>query len=375
MKRILRRLSGVKPGRRFLRLILLVVMPLAAVLIGAYLYASGGREMETDNAYVKADMVAVSAEVSGRVIEVAVRDNDPVEAGTLLFRLDPALFEIAVAKAKAQMDVVRTDVQSLRAEYQTTLREANEAREQIDFAARQLERQERLKESGMSRADAYDEARHRLELARRQLESVQERTNRALANLAGNAQVTVEQHPRYGEAKAAHDAALADLQRTRVVAPGPGVVSNLKLQVGEHVEKGVPVFSLIGGKPVWIEANFKETQLTHMRVGQPVRVEVDAYPDREWHAVVASIAPATGAEFAVLPPQNATGNWVKVVQRVPVRIHVEQPPGEPLLRAGMTVTVAVDTGRSRGLPRTVQRLIDKGYLPRFLGPAPAIAGG
>jgi len=374
MKRILRRFSAVKPGRRFLRLILLVVMPLAAVLIGAYLYASGGREMETDNAYVKADMVAVSAEVSGRVIEVAVRDNDPVEAGTLLFRLDPALFEIAVAKAKAQMDVVRTDVQSLRAEYQTTLREANEAREQIDFAARQLERQERLKESGMSRADAYDEARHRLELARRQLESVQERTNRALANLAGNAQVTVEQHPRYGEAKAAHDAALADLQRTRVVAPGPGVVSNLKLQVGEHVEKGVPVFSLIGGRPVWIEANFKETQLTHMRVGQSVRVTVDAYPDREWRAVVASIAPATGAEFAVLPPQNATGNWVKVVQRVPVRIHVEQPPGQPLLRAGMTVTVAVDTGRSRGLPRTVQRLVDKGYLPRFLGTAPAIAG-
>ena len=375
MNTILRRLRRLRPGRRFLRLVLLVVIPLAAVLIGAHLYASGGREMETDNAYVKADMVAVSAEVSGRVIEVAIHDNDPVEAGTLLFRLDPALFEIAVAKAKAQMDVVRTDVQSLRAEYQTTLREANEAREQIDFAARQLERQERLKESGMSRADAYDEARHRLELARRQLESVQERTNRALANLAGNAQVTVEQHPRYGEAKAAHDAALADLQRTRVVAPGPGVVSNLKLQVGEHVEKGVPVFSLIGGRPVWIEANFKETQLTHMRVGQSVRVTVDAYPDREWRAVVASIAPATGAEFAVLPPQNATGNWVKVVQRVPVRIHVEQPPGQPLLRAGMTVTVAVDTGRSRGLPRTVQRLIDKGYLPRFLGPAPAIAGG
>jgi membrane fusion protein (multidrug efflux system) len=330
--------------------------------------------METDNAYVKADMVAVSAEVSGRVIEVAVRDNDPVEAGTLLFRLDPALFEIAVAKAKAQMDVVRTDVQSLRAEYQTTLREANEAREQIDFAARQLERQERLKESGMSRADAYDEARHRLELARRQLESVQERTNRALANLAGNAQVTVEQHPRYGEAKAAHDAALADLQRTRVVAPGPGVVSNLKLQVGEHVEKGVPVFSLIGGKPVWIEANFKETQLTHMRVGQPVRVEVDAYPDREWHAVVASIAPATGAEFAVLPPQNATGNWVKVVQRIPVRVVVEQAPGQPPLRAGMTVTVAVDTGKERGLPRVVQRLFDSGLLPRALEPNHAVAG-
>ena len=140
--------------------------------------------------------------------------------------------------------------------------------------------------------------------------------------------MSVERHPRYGDAKAAYDAAVADLRSNAVVAPGPGVVSNLKLQVGEHVEKGVPIFSLIGGKPVWIEANFKETQLTHMRVGQPVRVVVDAYPDREWRAVVASIAPATGAEFAVLPPQNATGNWVKVVQRVPVRIDVEQPPGD-----------------------------------------------
>lgn len=366
-------LGRFRPGVRTLRVLLLVLLPLGAIIVGARLYASGGREVETENAYVKSDMMAVSAEVSGRVVEVAVRDNDAVETGKLLFRIDPSLFEIAVARARAQMDVVRTDVQSLRAEYQTTLREANEAREQIDFATRQLERQERLKESGMSRADTYDEARHKLELARRQLESVQERTNRALANLAGDAQVTAEHHPRYGEAKAAYDAAIADLERTRVLAPGPGVVSNLRLQVGEHVDKGVAIFSLIGGKPSWIEANFKETQLTHMRVGQRVRVEVDAYPDREWRAVVASIAPATGAEFAVLPPQNATGNWVKVVQRVPVRIDVEQPPGQPLLRAGMTVTVAVDTGHPRGLPRTVQRLIDRGYLPSFLRPATASA--
>jgi membrane fusion protein (multidrug efflux system) len=155
----------------------------------------------------------------------------------------------------------------------------------------------------------------------------------------------------------------------------------MRLQVGEHIEKGNPIFSLISSSPPWIEANFKETQLTHLRVGQKVTVTVDAYPDHEWSATVSSIAPATGAEFAVLPPQNATGNWVKVVQRVPVRIDVQPdtaPPaqgrGEPELRAGMTVTVSVDTGHSNGLPRSVQRLVDRGYLPRFLEPSPAHAG-
>jgi len=151
------------------------------------------------------------------------------------------------------------------------------------------------------------------------------------------------------------------------------VVSNMKLQIGEYVDARKPVFSLIVSGPVWIEANFKETQLTHMHVGQPVTVVADAYPDAEWKAVVDTIAPATGAEFAVLPPQNATGNWVKVVQRLPVRVRVEQPADLPQLRAGMTVTVSVDTGRPRGLPRSVQRLINQGYLPRFLEPSAALA--
>jgi membrane fusion protein (multidrug efflux system) len=148
----------------------------------------------------------------------------------------------------------------------------------------------------------------------------------------------------------------------------------MRLQVGEFVEKGAPVFSLIEDGPVWIEANFKETQLTHMRVGQPTTVVADAYPDSEWQGVVEAIAPATGAEFAVLPPQNASGNWVKVVQRVPVRIRVERDTASLLLRAGMTVTATVDTGQPRGLPRMVQKLIDNGWLPRFLVPESAVAG-
>jgi membrane fusion protein (multidrug efflux system) len=211
--------------------------------------------------------------------------------------------------------------------------------------------------------------------AKRRLDSLREKTNQVLAGLSGDPNLAVERHPRYAEARAAWDAAMLDVTRSHIKAPVAGVVSNMKLRKGEFVEKGAPMFSLIESGPPWVEANYKETQLTHMRVGQRATVVADAYPDVEFPAAVEAIAPATGAEFAVLPPQNATGNWVKVVQRVPVRIKVGQPPGFPQLRAGMTVTVGVDTGRARGLPRTVQKLVDDGWLPRFLSPAPAMARG
>lgn len=359
---------------RTVRILLLVVLPLMAVLTGLYVYATGGREVETDNAYVKVNMVPISAAVTGRVIEVLVHENQAVKAGDVLFRLDPAPYQIALEGAKAQMDVVRTTVQSLRAEYRVTLQEAAEARSRIDFLEKQLARQEFLKEKGMTRGDTYDEARHNLEAAKLRVDSIRERTNRVIAELAGDPNMPVERMPRYAEARAAYDAAMLDVTRGSIKAPYAGVVSNIKLQVGEHVEKGAPMFSLIESGVLWIEANFKETQLTHMIVGQPAKVVVDAYPDHEWSATVETIGSATGAEFAVLPPQNATGNWVKVVQRIPVRIKVEESANKPQLRAGMTATVTVDTGRPRGLPRPLKKLVDAGWLPRFLEPSTAIAG-
>src|SRR5258708_31949351 len=359
---------------RAARIRTLVIGPLGGVAAGLYIYATGGREVATDNAYVKATIVRISAAVTGRVIEVLARDNQPVEAGAVLFRLDPEPYQIAVAGARAQMDVVRTDVQSLRAEYRATLQDAAEARSRIDFLEKQLARQEYLKEKGMTRGDTYDEARHNVEAARRRLDSIREQTNRVMAELSGDPGTPGERLPRYAEARAAYDAAMLDLSRALIKAPFAGVPSNMKLQGGEYVEKGAPLFSLIESGPLWIEANYKETQLTYMTVGQPAKVVADAYPDREWPASVEAIASATGAEVAVRPPQNATGNWVKVVQRVPVRIRVEQTPGQPQqLRAGMTVNVIVDTGRPRGLPRTVQKLVDEGWLPRFLVPASALA--
>jgi membrane fusion protein, multidrug efflux system len=358
---------------RFVRFTLLLVVPLVAVLIGLRMYAEGGREMETENAYVKTNIVTVSAAVTGRVIEVLVNDDSAVKKGDVLFRLDPTPYEITAARAQAQMDVVRTEMESLRADYRTTLAEATEAKERIEYLAKQVERQERLKERGMSRADQYDEAKHNLEAAKRRLQTIQEHSKRVQANLGGNLNAPVEDHPRYLEAKAAYDAVMFELARTHVKALNDGVVSNMKLQVGEWVNRGAPVFSLIESGLPWVEANYKETQLTHMREGQPARVVADAYPDVEWVGRVEAISPASGAEFAVLPPQNATGNWVKVVQRIPVRVVVEQSPGQPPLRAGMTVTVQVDTGHNRGLPKRIQALIDKGYLPQFLEPTSAMA--
>ena len=339
-----------RPGRKLLRAVLLVGVPLAVAAGALYFYAAGGRHVETDNAYVKAHIIAVAAEVAGRVIAVEVRDNQPVAAGAPLFRIDPAPFEVAIAKADAQMAVVRTDLASLRAEYRVALAEAKEAEERIDFTSRQLERQRLLKERGMGREDTFDEARHNLDVARARLAAVQERTARVLASLGGDPNLPAERHPRFLEAQAARSAAQLDLQHTRVTAAAAGVVSNMKLQVGEFVARGVPVFSLIESGDTWVEANFKETQLAGVRVGQSARIVADAYPGVEWRARVSTIAPATGAEFALLPPQNATGNWVKVVQRVPVHLAIEQTPDQPPLRAGMTVTVTVDTGKARGLP-------------------------
>jgi membrane fusion protein (multidrug efflux system) len=332
------------------RFLLLVGVPAIAVAAGLLLWLQGGRFEQTENAYVKAHMIAVTADVSGRVVEVGVRDNEPVAAGALLFRIDPAPFELAVARAEAQMAVVRTEVEGLRAEHRVALAEAAEAGERIGFLTRQLERQEKLKERGMGLESSYDEARHNLEAARRRLEGARERAARVLAALGGNPAVRADAHPSFLAARAARDAGRDELARVRVVAPAGGIVSNMRLQPGERVERGVPVFSLIESRQVWVEANFKETQLTHMREGQEVSVVADAYPDARWRGRVSTIAPATKAEFAMLPAQNSSGNWVKVVQRVPVLINLDAPPdGQTPLRAGMTVTARVDTGHVRSL--------------------------
>ena len=350
------------------RLFFIVLLPIFAATTGIYLYSHGGAVVETENAYVKADIVIVSPELSSRVTNVEVEDNQYVKKGALLFGMEHAGYVVEKQRAQAQMDMVRADVSALKAEYQASQIEKDEVRSMIIFYKKQLERQVTLQEHGMGRADQYDEAFHRLELAKARLMTLDKKSQQVLANLLGNPRLDPQNHPKYLEATASFDRADLGIKDSFVYAPTSGIVSNMKLQAGEYVNRGTSIFSIIASDRLWIEANFKETQLTWMEVGQDVEIEVDAYPDFQWVGRVTAIAPATGAEFAILPPQNATGNWVKVVQRLPVHIGINQSAGLPPLRAGMTVTVGVSTGVSRGLPGPIDKLVTNSWLPGFLKP-------
>ena len=266
------------------------------------------------------------------------------------------------------MDVIGTELNSLRADYREAEVQPEQANEKVKHFKRRLERQKKLRNQGLGIEEQYDEAYHALQLSKKQVQINQQRVQKVLAALGGDAALPVEQHPRYLAAQSIHEQAAVDLAGTTLRAPASGVVSNMKLQVGEYAQAGKPVFSLIQDDPVWVEANLKETQLTHIHTGQLASVVADAYPDRTWETTVASIAPATGAEFSVLPPQNASGNWVKVVQRVPIRLQIDNNDPLHRLRAGMTVTVRIDTRRERQLSSQMRDVVgDRDVLGMIRG--------
>lgn len=351
-----------RAGRFVLRTVLLVVAPLAAAAVGVYLYAESGRYVTTENAYIKSNVVAISSDVSGRVEWVGVDDHALVRKGQILFRLDQQPFRIALDRAEAQLDLVRTQVENLRTDYHEAVAQVAAEEERVKFLARQLSRQKTLKERKLGSEQAYDVAAHDLSLAERQVRVLRQRVQRALQSLGGDPEMEVEVHARYLRARAERDRAAIAFADTSIEAPIDGITSNMKLQAGEYVEEGEAVFTIVEHGRIWVEANLKETQLTHVLEGQSASVTVDAYPGVEWSATVDAIAPATGAEFSVLPPQNATGNWVKVVQRIPVLLDVEQPPGGDPLRAGMTVAVSIDTERERAMPESLRPWFDDDVL-------------
>ncbi len=351
-------------GRFALRTVLLVVVPLVAVAIGTYIYAESGRYVTTENAYIKSNVVAISSDVSGRVEWVGVDDNTLVREGQILFRLDQQPFKIALERSEAELELMRTQVEHLRADYHEAVAQVAAEEEKVKFLTRQLARQKTLKERKLASEQAYDVAAHDLSLARRQVRVLRQRVHGVLQSLGGDPAIEAQEHPRFLRARTERDQAMIALADTTVEAPVDGVVSNMKLQAGEYVEEGHAVFTVIENGKVWVEANLKETQLTHVLEGQTASITVDAYPGVEWPATVDAIAPATGAEFSVLPPQNATGNWVKVVQRIPVLLDVEQPPKGHPLRAGMTVTVAIDTERERAMPVSLRAWFDDDVFNR-----------
>lgn len=333
--------------RMLVRLVLLVGLPALAAAGGLLWWLQGGRYISTENAYVKADIVQVAPEVNGRVLEVAIRDHTEVKAGQLLLKLDREPFQLALDKAEADLDAARSQVETLRASWRETKSELAEAEGRAAFFAKQSARQGELASRGVATPMKRDEVENDAQSARDRAGVVRQRLQRVLTALNGDPNLPVDQHPLVRERRALRDRAAFDLSRTMVTAPLGGIAVNVKLQPGEQVKAATPLFVIVAANRPWVEANYKETELTNVKVGQAAQVVLDIYPDVTWEAVVDSISPATGAEFAILPPQNASGNWVKVVQRLPVKLRLIQHPGEPALRAGMTATVKIDTGRER----------------------------
>jgi membrane fusion protein, multidrug efflux system len=340
-------------SRRQVRLAAIVLLsiagPIAALVFGVYLYLSGGRYVSTDNAYLKADKIAVSADVSGRVISVHVAADQSVRPGTLLFRLDPEPFRIARERAEAKLASARQEIEALRHLYRQKLANLKRGQADIAFYEQQFQRQRQLNSKRIATQVTFDTAERNLRTARDQVAIISQDLAQVRAKLGGNPDIKTALHASVREAIAAVKQAELDLKRTEVRAEEYGIVTNFDLQKGEYVKAGDVVFSIVGTRKVWVQANFRETDLTYVRAGQSATIRIDAYPGKVWDAVVDTISPATGAEFALLPPQNATGNWVKVVQRVTVRLQLKEVHDDLPLRAGMSVVVAIDTHHRRKL--------------------------
>jgi membrane fusion protein (multidrug efflux system) len=326
----------------------LMLLAPVVVVVGVLLYIASERYQSTDDAYTQAATASVSANVAGRVLEIYVHDNEIVKQGEELYRLDDATFRIAVSDAEARLASARLQIASLKSTYRQKQVELHSARDTLAYAQRQFDRTSRLLTSGIASQSQRDQTSNALDLAHQQIANAEQQIAVALANLGGDPDIAPEHHPLVEQAQAALDRARLDLSYTLIRAPADGIVTKVEqLQVGDYIAASTPVFALVSTHNVWIEANFKESQLERMRPGQAATVEIDRIPGKRFSARVVSWSPGTGSQFSMLPPENATGNWVKVVQRVPVRVQLDSVDPSLLLQAGLSATVSVDT-RSKG---------------------------
>jgi membrane fusion protein (multidrug efflux system) len=358
------KLASVRPskaasrprGRRGLRMLLMLGGIAAVAVASGVFWLRGGRYVSADDAYVRAAKLMVTTDVSGLVSEIDVREGQAVKANQLLFKVDPRQFEIALDQAKAQLGQIELSLTAMKEDYRRILSDIDAQSAQVDLAQTNFDRASSLLKTDFGTRATYDQTRFTLLASQKSLQSLKQQARVSLARLGGNVDAPVQTNPQWQQAKAQVDEAQRQLDHTVVRAPFAGVATQVDaLQVGTYLVSQTAALTntgamgLVSTDRVWVDANVKETDLTYVKVGDPVDVSVDSYPGRVWSGKVESISPASGSEFSILPAQNASGNWVKVVQRVPVRVGVEQKDGNPVLRAGMSVVVDIDTGHKRAL--------------------------
>lgn len=350
------RLGKVRLSRGSLRRALMIGGALLVAVIAGVLWLTGGRYVSTDNAYIRAPKLVVATDVSGLVSEVLVHEGQVVRKDEVLFRIDAKQFQIALDNAKAQLAQTALNLQSMKQDYRRMLSDAASQAAQVELAQKTYERAATLIKTGATTGQAFDQALATLNAVLKQQQSLGEQAKVLLAKLGGNPDVPVTEHPSYLQAQAQVDEARRQLDHTVIRAPFNGVVTQVdQLQPGAYLVAATAgltstgAVALVGTDSLWIDANFKETDLTWARVGNTVKITVDGYPGEAWTGKVKSIAPASGAEFSILPAQNASGNWVKVVQRISVRVVVDRKHDGPALRTGMSVTATIDTGHHRSL--------------------------
>jgi membrane fusion protein, multidrug efflux system len=337
--------------RRYRRFLLLVVLPIVAVIGGFVFYLNGGRYVGTDDTYVGAQKVLITPDISGKIDKVVVTEGQLVHKGDVLFEIDPVPFRLAVDKAKAAVETAKTTFNNLGANIKIYDQMADLMQQTIDLKQRDVDRKSTLAKSNFGSQLDLDNSMTSLVTARAELAFVQQQKSSSLTQLLGNPNLALEDFPPYYQAQAALAQAERDLDHTEMRAPMEGIATQVdQIQLGRFVMAGSPVFSVIDIAKPWVDANLKESDFTHVSVGQKVEIDVDAFPDHTFKGTVGSLSPGTGAQFAILPPQNATGNFVKVVQRIPVRIYFDSDDKYVRkLKAGMSAYATIDTGHKRSL--------------------------
>ena len=326
-----------RPRRKHVAWVVVAIVVVIAALAGFHFWHQASLFESTDDAYVGANQAEIAAQVAGPVTKVYVKDQQHVKAGDALFDIDPGNYELAVARARAQLELARQGVSQQSAAVAATEAQLAQRRAEAVNARGTYNRNEQLMRSGFLSPQAMETFRSQMQSADAAVKAAEATVQQARSALGQ----TGDQNANVLAAEAAVKQAELDLARTHVTSPTNGVIANLTLQPGNTVQPGVPLFVVIDDSEYWVDANFKETQLKTLHVGQEAEIKTDMYPDRIFKGVVQSLSGGSGAAFSLLPPQNATGNWVKVTQRVPVRVKVLDPDPNHPLRIGTTASVKV----------------------------------